>query len=90
MRREVNRNEKKYLIYRYYRNNQYFDIKYKKYFHYRFLKIFYLKSSMMRLVNYCIKTGRAGWVIRRFKVSRITFKEFVNKASFIEIKKSNW
>jgi small subunit ribosomal protein S14 len=54
------------------------------------LKIFYLKSSMMRLVNYCIKTGRAGWVIRRFKVSRITFKEFVNKASFMGVKKSNW
>jgi len=45
---------------------------------------------MMRLVNYCVFTGRAGWVLRRFKVSRITFKEFVNRASFMGVKKSNW
>ena len=90
MRKEVLKNEKKYLIYKYYLHNQYFNIKYKKFFYYRFLKIFFLKSSMSRLVNYCIKTGRAGWVLRRFKFSRITFKEFVNTASLTGVKKANW
>jgi len=47
-------------------------------------------SSPTRLKNRCEVTGRPRGYIRKFKMSRIAFREFAHKAQVPGVKKASW
>lgn len=47
-------------------------------------------SSPIRLKNRCEITGRPRAYMRKFKMSRIAFREFAHKGQLPGIKKSSW
>lgn len=47
-------------------------------------------SSPTRLTNRCQVTGRPRGVIRKFKLSRIVFRELAHKGQVPGVKKSSW
>jgi small subunit ribosomal protein S14 len=88
----INRNffkksEMSNLVFKYYLNSN-LDHKYKKYFFYKFVYKFHLNSSSSRIVNRCLLTGRAGGVVRKFMLSRITFKEFADMGQICGVRRA--
>ena len=54
------------------------------------LKIFNLKSSSLTLIKKrCVITGRSRSVLKKFKISRLAFKNLAHKGLLYNIKKSN-
>ena len=47
-------------------------------------------ASPIRLVNRCQVTGRRRAFIRRFKLSRITFRELASKGEIPGVTKASW
>jgi small subunit ribosomal protein S14 len=47
-------------------------------------------ASPTRLTNRCLVTGRRRAFIRRFKLSRITFRELASNAMIPGVTKSSW
>ncbi|MFZ4682480.1 MAG: 30S ribosomal protein S14 [Terrimicrobiaceae bacterium] len=47
-------------------------------------------ASPTRLVNRCIVTGRRRAFMRRFKLSRITFRELASSGMIPGVTKSSW
>ena len=47
-------------------------------------------ASPTRLTNRCVITGRRRAFIRRFKLSRITFRELASNAMLPGVTKSSW
>ena len=47
-------------------------------------------SSRTRLRNRCFKTGRPRGVLRRFKLSRIAFREMALKGEIPGVTKASW
>jgi small subunit ribosomal protein S14 len=47
-------------------------------------------SSPTRLKNRCEVTGRPRGYLRKFKMSRIAFREFAHKGQVPGVKKSSW
>ncbi|MGD6873152.1 30S ribosomal protein S14 [Sutcliffiella horikoshii] len=47
-------------------------------------------SSPTRLKNRCELTGRPRGYIRKFKMSRIAFREFAHKGQVPGVKKASW
>ncbi|WP_173918815.1 30S ribosomal protein S14 [Halobacillus sp. Marseille-Q1614] len=47
-------------------------------------------SSPTRLNNRCEVTGRPRGYMRKFKMSRIAFREFAHKGQLPGVKKSSW
>ncbi len=47
-------------------------------------------SSRTRLTNRCIETGRSRGYMRRFGLSRISFREHASKGEIPGITKSSW
>jgi len=47
-------------------------------------------SSQIRIRNRCFKTGRPRGVIRRFKLSRISFREMALKGEIPGVTKASW
>ncbi|MFC7686081.1 30S ribosomal protein S14 [Ureibacillus sp. GCM10028918] len=47
-------------------------------------------SSPTRLKNRCQVTGRPRGYLRKFKMSRIAFREYAHKGQIPGIKKSSW
>ena len=47
-------------------------------------------SSHIRLRNRCFKTGRPRGVIRRFKLSRLSFREMALKGEIPGVTKASW
>jgi small subunit ribosomal protein S14 len=54
------------------------------------LKKFHLNSSSSRIVNTCMHTGRSHWILRRFKLSRMTFKKLADHAQLNGIRRATW
>jgi ribosomal protein S14 len=48
------------------------------------------KVSSTRVVNRCIYTGRGHGIIRRYKMSRMVFKELAGKGMLPGIHKGSW
>ena len=63
--------------------------RYKLYLYYKILKRFHLRSSASRLVNMCVKTGRSHFILRKFRFSRMTFKEYADQGFFNGVKRSS-
>ncbi len=47
-------------------------------------------ASPTRLVNRCVITGRRRAYLRRFKMSRITFRELASQGMIPGVTKSSW
>lgn len=47
-------------------------------------------SSIIRLRNRCALTGRARGFLRKFKLSRLTFREMANQGLIPGITKASW
>jgi small subunit ribosomal protein S14 len=47
-------------------------------------------SSATRLTNRCEVTGRPRAYLRKFKMSRIAFREYAHKGQIPGVKKSSW
>lgn len=47
-------------------------------------------SSPTRLTNRCEVTGRPRAYLRKFKMSRIAFREYAHKGQIPGVKKSSW
>lgn len=52
-----------------------------------FFQNFPLKSSITRIKNICILTGRSRGFLRNFKLSRLQFKALVSKGFLFNVKK---
>lgn len=89
-RKFVVKNEFKQILLKYQLNNNNLEKKIKLLFHYNFLKNFHLDSSRTRLVNICIETGRSHWILREFKMSRMSFKKLADQGFFNGIRRSSW
>lgn len=48
------------------------------------------ESSATRLKNRCEVTGRPRGYLRKFKMSRIAFREYAHKGQIPGVKKSSW
>ena len=86
----VVKNEFKFILLKYQLNNNCLEKKIKLLFHYKFLKNFHLDSSSTRLVNICIQTGRSHWILREFKLSRMSFKKSADQGFLNGIRRSSW
>jgi len=47
-------------------------------------------SSITRIRNYCVLTGRTKGTLRKFKLSRISFRELASEGSLMGVFKSSW
>ena len=47
-------------------------------------------SSPTRLKNRCLVTGRPRGYLRKFKMSRIAFREYAHKGQIPGVKKASW
>ncbi len=47
-------------------------------------------SSRIRIRNRCFKTGRPRGIIRRFKLSRLSFREMALKGEIPGVTKASW
>lgn len=47
-------------------------------------------SSVTRIKNYCILTGRTKGNLRKFRLSRISFRELASEGSLMGVFKSSW
>jgi len=65
-------------------NNNY---EFKCYLYYKFICWFKLTMSITKIRNFCLKTGRSRWILRRFMLSRITFKEFMRSGKLQGMRK---
>lgn len=84
------KNEFKLRLLKYQLNSNNLKKKIKLIFHYKFLKNFHIDSSKTRLVNICLETGRSHWILRKFKLSRMSFKKLADQGLFNGVKRSSW
>jgi len=47
-------------------------------------------SSITRIRNHCILTGRTKGTLRKFKLSRISFRELASEGSLMGVFKCSW
>ena len=74
----------KYSIY----SNQ--NFRYKQYLYYKFLNRFKLEWSRARIVNRCIYSGRALWVLRKFRLTRMTFRILCDNGNIHGVRRASW
>jgi len=83
--------ELKFIVFKYFRRElnvkNDIDLLFKYYLHYKFICWFKLNMSITRIRNYCLKTARSRWILRRFIISRITFKEYMRQGKLQGMRK---
>jgi small subunit ribosomal protein S14 len=82
-----NKNEINTIIFKYYLNSN-LKLKYKKYIFYKYIYRFHLNSSVCRIVNRCLLTGRASGIVRKFMLSRMTFKDFADMGKICGVRRA--
>ena len=89
IRREFKKKELNIVLYKYVTLSSN-NLNNKRFYTFEFIRKFHLNSSSSRIVNRCIFTGRAKWVLSRFKVSRIKFKELCDNGKLHSIRRSSY
>ena len=64
--------------------------KIKQFYYYNYLKKFHLTYSKSRIVNRCLFSTRASWILRRFRLSRMMFKNFSDNGKIHGVRRSTW
>lgn len=82
--------ELKRIVLKYNLNSKFIKKKYKLIFFYKFIKNFHLNSSTSRLVNTCIYTGRSYWILRKFRLSRMSFRKLADQGLFNGVRRASW
>jgi len=90
IRSNVVKQELKNMLLKYQLNNLNIEKQIKLMLHQKHLRNFHLNSSSSRIVNLCIHTGRSHWVLRRFKLSRMTFKKLADNGQLNGIRRATW
>lgn len=83
------RNELKILVYKYGLFGN-IEKEHKQFYLYKFIQRFHLNWSMSRIVNKCLYTGRTRWVIRRYRLSRMMFKNLCDNGKIHGTRRSSW
>jgi ribosomal protein S14 len=83
--------EGKWLIFRSLLHNQGISLEFRKFLYEKFFfSVLVLAGSRYRIKNRCILTGRGGSISRKFRISRITFRELCNIGKIGGISRSSW
>jgi small subunit ribosomal protein S14 len=90
VRKNFKLNEFNRLIMKYNLNLYFLSNKYKNFLFYSYIKRFHLNSSSSRIVNTCVISGRSHWVIRKFRMSRMTFHQLADYGSILGIRRASW
>jgi len=72
------KNEMFLLVNKYNLNVNTLLFKYKYYIYFKIMRRFHLNSSISRIKSTCIISGRTHWVLRKFHINRMVFKNFVD------------
>lgn len=88
-RRLFSKVETRWVLLRSLFHNQSVSFPFRQFLYEKFLH-FPPNSSPTRIRNRCVVTGRAGSVLRRFRLSRITFRELALAGKLTGISKSSW
>jgi ribosomal protein S14 len=57
----------------------------------KFFLFFFVKDNFKsQIKNYCISTGRSRGVLRKMRVSRISFRKLGSEGLFFGLKKASW
>jgi len=63
----------------------------KTFFYFNLVRKFHLNWSSARVVNKCLYSGRTNWPLRRFRLSRMMFKNMFDENEGITgVKRSSW
>ena len=62
----------------------------KNFYFFNFIKKFHLNTSSSRINNRCIYSSRTRWPLRRFKLTRMTFKNLFDKGLIHGVRRSSW
>ena len=90
VRQKFSKNEYNWMIMKYNMSLSFLDYKYKNYIFFKYMRKFHVNSSMSRINSICLISGRAHWVLRRFRVSRMTFHQFVDTGVINGVRRSSW
>ena len=63
---------------------------YKQYIYHKFLKKFHLNSSQSRIVNRCVFCSRSHWILREFRVTRMTFRDYADFGNINGVRRASW
>ncbi len=66
------------------------DDRKKMFYLYKFAQMFHLDWSGSRIVSRCIYTGRARWVLRKYRLSRMIFKNMCSNGNIHGTRRSSW
>ena len=90
VRNFVLKNELPLIVNKYFWYSNELEYQKKLYYWYKYINKYHLNSSSSRIVNYCILTGRAHWILRRFRCSRMTFKNLADYGMLHGVRKASF
>lgn len=62
----------------------------KSLYFFKFIRRYHLNSSRSRIVNRCLYSGKSSWILRQFRMSRMTFKEFAEHGKLNGVRRAIW
>lgn len=90
VRENFNKNEYNWMLMKYNMSLYFLDYKFKNWVFLKYMRRFHLNSSMSRINSICLLSGRAHWVLRKFRVSRMTFHQLADFGQIIGVRRSSW
>jgi ribosomal protein S14 len=90
VRKRFCKTEFKWMIMKYNMSLYFLNDKFKNYVFFKYMKRFHVNSSMCRINSVCIISGRAHWVLRRFRMSRMTFHQLADFGVINGVRRSSW
>jgi ribosomal protein S14 len=90
VRKNFFKNEYNWMLMKYNMSLYFLDYKYKNLIFFKYMRKFHVNASMARINSICLISGRAHWVLRRFRVSRMTFHQLADFGDINGIRRSSW
>jgi len=90
VRARFQKNEMNWMLMKYNISLYLLNMKYKNYIFFKYMRRFHVNSSMCRINSICLLSGRAHWVLRRFRVSRMTFHQLADFGKIIGVRRASW
>ena len=84
------KNEFNWILMKYNMSLKNFKRKYKNYIFFKYMRRFHVNSSMCRINSVCIISGRAHWVLRRFRISRMTLHQLADFGIINGVRRASW
>jgi len=90
VRVNFNKSEFNWMLMKYNMSLYFLKKKYKNKIFFKYMKKFHVNSSMCRINSVCLISGRAHWVLRRFRISRMTFHQLADFGFINGVRRSSW